>query len=269
MCMHHSILPQFQNPFIPFFQHSIILRRRRTQSARFTIAMKKTAYHFLFYSILSLLIFSCSAKSSEVQISSPLSPKYVAEGYKRIYISDFIISGKHVADTDININVNKEIKETLSSEFNDKSNYEIEYLDTEFDSARSPEEILRDASFWTQQDIEDKKESFIISGSVEFSNLPKSSLVTQEVTNPRTGQRRSVTASRQQTQLILEIDFYLIDAESGEKLFQEVFKEEEVYDDVSNVSLPLFYDIFDRIIPKIVGVIVPYRVVGSRILLEP
>jgi hypothetical protein len=61
----------------------------------------------------------------------------------------------------------------------------------------------------------------------------------------------------------------LIDAQKGEKLFQENFKEEEVYDDVSNVSLPLFYDVFERMTPKIVGILVPYRVAGSRTLMEP
>jgi hypothetical protein len=78
-----------------------------------------------------------------------------------------------------------------------------------------------------------------------------------------------VTSSRERLQLILGINFLLIEAKSGQKVFEETFKEEEIYDDISNVSLPLFYDLFERIAPKIVGVLIPYRVAGSRTLLEP
>jgi hypothetical protein len=221
-------------------------------------------FSFLFFNSIDSL-----AGTSEVQIMAPLRPKYVAKGYRKIYIADFTVSGQRDVDQQIPVNVNKEIKETLKSEFIDRSSYEIEELKIEIPPDRKPEDVLKDPSFWLAMDIKDRDTSLIVAGAVEFSNHEKGGLVTERVTNPRTGTQRVVTSSRERLQLVLGINLVLIEAKTGEKLFEETFREEEIYDDISNVSLPLFYDLFERIAPKIVGVLVPYRVAGSRTLLEP
>lgn len=231
--------------------------------------MKKRVLYFVLLSALNLYCLACGSVATEVQISAPLRPKYAAKGFKRIYIADFNVTGEHDVDKNIRFNVNKEIKETLKSEFKDRSGFQIEDLKISYDSHRKPEEILQDPAFWTALDLEDKEQSLILTGAVEFSNHQKSGLVTQRVTNPQTGVQRDITNSRDQLQLILDVNLYLIDAGTGGKLFQEDFKEEQTYDEVSTVSLPLFYHVFEKMAPKIVGVLVPYRVAGSRLLLEP
>ncbi len=236
---------------------------------RLSPIMRKFTLYFLSFSIGLLLAGQCTAGSSEIQIMAPLRPKYVAKGYTRIYLADFSVSGEHNLDRQVNININKEIKETLKSEFIDRSAYAIEDLKIEIPPDRKPEEVLKDASFWMAMEIQDRGNSLILAGAVEFSNHEKGGLVTERVTNPRTGTQRVVTSSQERLQLILGINLLLIEAKNGEKLFEETFKEEEVYDDITNVSLPLFYDLFERIAPKIVGVLVPYRVAGSRTLLQP
>lgn len=231
--------------------------------------MKKRALHFILVSALSLAVIACGSAVTEVQISSPLRPKYDAPGYKKIYIADFNVSGQQDVDRNIRFNVNKEIRETLRSEFKDRSGYQVEDLKVSYDNQRKPEEILQDAQFWSALDLKDKEESIILTGAVDFSNHQKSGLVTQHVTNPQTGVQRDITNAHDQLQLVLDVNLYLIDANTGGKLFQEDFKEEQTYDDVTTVSLPLFYDVFERMAPKIVGILIPYRVSGSRLLLEP
>ena len=231
--------------------------------------MKKTFISAFLVLLASLFYFSCGTTTSEVLISAPLRPKYVAKGYKKIYLADFGIVGQHDVDKDIRFNVNKEIKETLKSEFKDKSSYQVEDLKVAYDKTKSVEEIVKDSAFWAGQDIKDKDQSIIMAGVIDFSNHQKNGLVTERVTNPRTGVQRDVTGSRDQLQIVLGVDLYLFDAANGTKLFSENFREEQTYDDVSTVSLPLFYDVFERMAPKIVGVLVPYRVSGSRTLLEP
>lgn len=231
--------------------------------------MKKQALHLIVLSALSLYLIACGSTATEVQISSPLRPKYAAPGYKKIYIADFNVGGQQDVDHNIRFNVNKEIRETLRSEFKDRSGYKVEDLKVNYDKQRKPEEILQDTQFWSAMDLVDKEQSIILTGAVDFSNHQKSGLVTQHVTNPQTGVQRDLTSSHDQLQLVLDVNLYLIDAKSGGKLFQEDFKEEQTYDDVTTVSLPLFYDVFERMAPKIVGILVPYRVSGSRLLLEP
>jgi hypothetical protein len=231
--------------------------------------MRSILFGFVLFSVGFLNAFDCLAGTTEVQIMAPLRPKYVAKGYRRIYIADFSVSGQQDVDREIHINVNKEIKETLKSEFVDRSAYEVEDLRIEIPPDRKPEEVLKDPAFWMAMDIKNRENSLILAGAVEFSNHEKGGLMSERVTNPRTGAQRMVTSSRERLQLILGINLLLIEAKNGDKLFEETFKEEEIYDDVSNVSLPLFYDLFERIAPKIVGVLVPYRVAGSRTLLEP
>ena len=138
----------------------------------------------------------------------------------------------------------------MKTEFKDKSGYEVEDLKVEFDKTKKPDEILKDPAFWMAQDIGKKEGTMILAGSVDFSNKEKSGLVTERVSNPRTGVQRDVTTTKQRLQLILGVNLYLIDGTNGEKLFQENFREEEVYDDIDNVSLPLFYDVFERMTPK-------------------
>ncbi len=231
--------------------------------------MNSKLFRWMLFVFFALTAVSCGVKTSEVLISSPLQPKYVAKGYSKIYIADFFVTGVNDIDKNVNVNVNKEIKETLKAEFKDKSGYEVEDLKVEFDTSKTPDAILKDTAFWSAQEIEDKQNSMILTGSAEFSNHEKSGLISERIRNPQTGYERNVTTSRERLQLVLAINLYLLDANTGDKLFSENFKEEEVYDDVSNVSLPLFYDVFERIAPKIVGVLVPYRVAGSRTLLQP
>ena len=231
--------------------------------------MRQLVLVLFLFSFLSVLSPQCFAGSTEVQIMAPLRPKYVARGFRKIYIADFAVSGERDVDKQIPINVNKEIKETLKSEFVDRSAFEVSDLRIELPADRTAEEVLKDPSFWMAMDIKDRDTSLIVVGAVEFSNHEKGGLVTERVTNPRTGMQRTVSSSRERLQLILGINFLLVEAKSGQKLFEETFREEEVYDDISSVSLPLFYDLFERIAPKIVGVLIPYRVAGSRTLLEP
>jgi hypothetical protein len=231
--------------------------------------MKKRLLPFLFLFSFLILTLSCGVQTSEILISSPLQPKFVAKGYTKIYIADFFVSGVNDIDKNVNINVNKEIKETLKSEFKDRSGYEVEDLKIEYDMSKPPDAVLKDPEFWAALELKDKQKSMILTGAAEFSNHQKSGLITERIRNPQTGYERNVTTSRERLQLVLAINLYLLDGASGNKLFSENFKEEEVYDDVSNVSLPLFYDVFERIAPKIVGVLVPYRVAGSRTLLQP
>ena len=231
--------------------------------------MRNITLVLFLFSLVFLNSVDLIAGTTEVQIMAPLRPKYVAKGYKKIYIADFVVTGEKDVDKQIPINVNKEIKETLKSEFIDRSAFEIEELKIEIPADRKPDEVLKDPTFWMAMDIKDRGTSLILAGVVEFSNHEKGGLVSERVTNPRTGTERMVTSSRERLQLVLGINLLLIDAKEGQKLFEETFKEEEIYDDISNVSLPLFYDLFERITPKIVGVLVPYRVAGSRTLLDP
>jgi len=231
--------------------------------------MRNITLVLFLFSLVFLNSVDLIAGTTEVQIMAPLRPKYVAKGYKKIYIADFVVTGEKDVDKQIPINVNKEIKETLKSEFIDRSAFEIEELKIEIPADRKPDEVLKDPAFWMAMDIKDRGTSLILAGVVEFSNHEKGGLVSERVTNPRTGTERMVTSSRERLQLVLGINLLLIDAKEGQKLFEETFKEEEIYDDISNVSLPLFYDLFERITPKIVGVLVPYRVAGSRTLLDP
>ena len=232
--------------------------------------MKKKIVALLILFLTAWLSMTFAAKSTDVMISAPLRPKYVAKGYKKLYIADFIVTGVHDIDKNVSINVNKEIKETLKSEFKDKSGYEVEDLKLEFDPTKNPDDILKDTAYlgW-RKTPSPKRGSMILAGVVDFSNKEKTGMVSERVTNPRTGLQRDVTTSRQRLQLILAVSLYLLDAATGEKMFQENFREEETYDDVSNVNLPLFYDVFERMTPKIVGILVPYRVAGTRTLLEP
>lgn len=229
----------------------------------------RVVFFFAVFAALCVSFWGCGSVGTEVQISSPLRPKYAAQGYKKIYIADFNVTGQQDVDKAIRFNVNKEIKETLKSEFKDKSGYQIQDLKITYPKDKKPEEILADPTFWTGLEMPDKEQCMIMTGAVEFSNHQKNGLVTQRITNPQTGVQRDITNTKDQLQLVLDVNLFLLDAKSGGKLFQEDFKEEQTYDDVTMVSLPLFYDVFERMAPKIVGILVPYRVSGSRQLLEP
>src|SRR5215470_2913408 len=119
----------------------------------------------------------CFAGTEEVQIMAPLRPKYVTKGLRKIYLADFYVTGQQDVDKSVNINVNKEIKETLKSEFIDRSSYEVEDLKIEIPADRKPDEVLKDPAFWNSLDIKDRDTSLIVAGIVEFSNHEKGGLV--------------------------------------------------------------------------------------------
>ena len=184
--------------------------------------MNKKASQFLVLFYVCLLLSACGTKSTEIQISAPLRPKYVAQGYKKLYIADFIITGVKDVDRETrNVNVNKEIKETLKSEFKDKSGYEIDDLKLEVPADRKPDDVLRDPQFWATQNIPNRDSSMIMAGVVEFSNHAKSGLVTEQVVNPRTGTERTITSPKDQLQLVLSVKMQIHHAARQAGIFGE------------------------------------------------
>jgi len=229
---------------------------------------------YLIFTVLGLVLLSnCSGqKSTEVNVIMHLRPKFKIENiYSNIYLINFKVEKDYQVDKDVPIDANEEIITRLKNEFSNLSNLNVKYIKINYeDAGKNFDELVNDKEYWKEiKDIPDKENSIIYTGKIEFSNKDASGFFPHEVTNPQTGATRTVSVREDKIEVSLGVRIYIISAKTGEILYKESFKETATFTDETDVTLPMFYTLYDRFAPKMINTLIPYRIKGTRFLITP
>jgi hypothetical protein len=131
--------------------------------------------------------------------------------------------------------------------------------------------LLQDADLWRRVG-EEYQQPLIISGRVSFEVKDRSGFEAEERIlrdvsgSPyRPGGRRYA----ERRGYTLTADFHFIDGRTGETLHKEKFTEEVLYSEEHRVSsLSAYFELMDRVLPNVLGVISTQRIRGTRVLLR-
>ncbi|MCU0241355.1 MAG: hypothetical protein MUF51_02905 [Vicinamibacteria bacterium] len=232
-------------------------------------------------------MLGCAA-TLEVSIETPMQSKLDVSRFRRLLVGGFVSEA-----TTIDIDLQAETTRLLQNQLRASGKLQVleadrapieealaqtlENLPEDVRHGRQKEQfrfetdkILQDAAFWKKVG-EEFQSPLILTGRLSFEARDQTGFESEEkvVRDPR-GRPQVVRGSRylERKGFSLEAEFLFIDGQTGLVLHKERFAEEVLYDEEQKISpLSSYFELMDRILPNVLGVIAPQRIRGTRILL--
>jgi hypothetical protein len=133
------------------------------------------------------------------------------------------------------------------------------------------EEIFADVDYWRRLG-EEYQAPLIITGSILFTDVQRSGMVTRSREVLDAYGRRSVQDVRQfedRRGYALVPKFIFIDGRTGVQLYSESFREETLYSAQNNTPpLSSYFELMDRLLPGFLSTLSTQKIKGTRTLLK-
>lgn len=192
-------------------------------------------------------LLSCgTGENVRVRIEMPRKAEIDLTGFQEIAITNFLV--KEEAKS---FDLNKELREYFAVELGQKLNDKI----TSTDIMPENEEVFQDKAFW--QDVSsEKKDALYFTGSMEYTEEVRKAI---KSASKRRFEEPFPEESRIEERRFysLSLHLYLIDAQTGEALYQRNFKESKTYRNPNQTSYFAFYDMMlnvrDKLFRQILG----------------
>jgi len=224
----------------------------------------------------------------EIPVETPLAPKLDVTRFKRLLVAGFVV------DRSDDIELEAETVRLLQNHL--RSNGKMRVLEpdhpplddalAELETRRAgdghaggsggderrlaTERVLQDAELWRRLG-EEYQQPLIISGRIGFESRDRSGFETDDRVMGETPGLPFGASEQRYTErrgYTLTADFHFVDGRSGETLHKERFTEEVLYSAEHKVSpLSAYFELMDRVLPNVTGVISTQRIRGTRVLL--
>jgi hypothetical protein len=224
----------------------------------------------------------------EIPISTPIQSKLEVTRFRRLLVAGFVVDAQDDIDLEaetvrllqnhLRANAKLRVLEPDRPPLEDA----LDKLDQQVGGAAGPtkpnreqreansDRLLQDEVFWRGVG-EEYQQPLIVSGRVGFEAKELAGFEAEEHTlsDPRAapyeGGSRHYAERRGFT---LTADFLFIDGRTGQTLHKERFSEEVLYSEEHKVSaLSAYFELMDRLLPNVLGVISTQRIRGTRVLL--
>jgi hypothetical protein len=248
---------------------------------------------------LSLGASSC-LRFYDIGIETPIEAKLDVSSFQRVLILGFLAGGSKDVDP------NTETVRLLRSQLRTKSDLKVIDSDVlalvdEVDRRRQAEgvapvlaaaanatvedgpkiqnerdlqeyeAIFADVDYWKQIG-EEYQAPLIITGSVLFTDVQRSGMVTRSQETLDEYGRRAVTDVRRfedRKGYALVPKFIFIDGRTGVQLYSESFREETLYSATNNTPpLSSYFELMDRLLPGFLSTLSTQKIKGTRTLLR-
>ena len=232
----------------------------------------------------------------EVPVETPISAKLDVSAFQRVLVVGFTAGGSKDVDA------NTETVRLLRSQLRTKS--ELKVIDADVQSLvdvldkrhrdanpgaastsqptdasklksdkdlQAFDEIFADVAFWKKLG-EEYQGPLIVTGSILFTDIERSGIVTRPVQSTD-ALGRSVTTEVRQFQdrrgFVLAPKFIFIDGRTGTQLYSETHREETLYDASQNTPpLSSYFELMDRLIPDFLNALSSQKIKGTRVLIK-
>jgi hypothetical protein len=194
-----------------------------------------------------LFLLSCNTgEQLRVRVEMPRKAPVNLEDYSNISITNFFVKEEAKG-----FDLSKELTQYFSAELEQKLDNKITYTQI----AMPNPEVFQDNTFW-QKVSPDKKGSLFFTGSMEYTEEIRKAIKSQK---KRRFEEPFPEESRIEERRFysLSLHLYLIDAQTGEALYQKTFKESKTYKNPNQTSkfafYDMMYDIRDNLFRQILG----------------
>ena len=133
------------------------------------------------------------------------------------------------------------------------------------------EEIFADVAYWKKLG-EEYQSPLIVTGSVMFTEVERSGIVSRPVQTSDSMGRQVMTEVRQwqdRKGFALSPKFIFIDGRTGAQLYSESHTEETMYSASQNTpALSSYFELMDKLIPDFLNTLSSQKIKGTRILIK-
>ena len=215
----------------------------------------------------ALLAFAMGAPSGlaggtvEVGVELPVPARINTTHVKTILVTQFIAS-EHAS-----VEVGKEFVRFVRRELHKGTTFEILDVEPPALPEQPIEDLLKNDVFWKHLG-EEYGADLIVSGRVVFTTADRSAFVTEDVISPVTGQKVRRTRFAEREEYALEANLWFFKGANGAFLYEDTFRDRQVYEGKSNDALQIFFSLAERLTPDLVGVVAPQKRTETRFIFD-
>ena len=215
--------------------------------------MKKNS---LFVLICLVVLSSCvTTEYWKMKIEIPRKTELDIEAFGSVIITPFLVE-KEVEDFDLR----KEIGDYFEGMLNRKTEIAVTTRDVPVEN----EAQFESSVFWKNQDSE-KESTLFLTGSAQYTSETRKALLKRAKkryedpfpTEAKLEQRKFYT---------LNLNLFLIDAQSGKAVYKREFKETKGYDNPNQTSYFAFFDLIQQIQEKLLRSVLGLEQIQERYL---
>lgn len=220
--------------------------------------------------LMALLMFlplAASAGVQEVKLKIPVKPKLQIAGDEKLAIAPFIIAntGEKRSDRAQKIDVQGEFLRYLRKQLTKSTKLKLVDVPatrlpgTTMKALESSRDYWKDLGARTGAD-------FIVSGVVDFDINDKSGYKTEEYVSPADGRTYYRQALVESTGFVFDIDIAVFNADTGEKVLEENFRDFKEFDQRNYDELLGLFENLRSLETQLVGIFVPQETSANRYL---
>lgn len=213
--------------------------------------------------ILTPLI--ASAGVTEVKMKLPTKPKLQINGDEKIAIAPFVIvaNQERKSDRAAKVDVQKEFQRYLRKQLGKSTKLHI----VEAPQTRLPGTDMKalesNRDYWKQLGLKSGAD-YIISGIIDFDVNDKSGYKSEEYVSPADGRTYYRQVLIESTGFVFDIDIAVFNADSGEKVLEDNFRDFKEFDQRNYDELLGLFENLRSLETQLVGMFVPQETSATR-----
>jgi hypothetical protein len=206
-----------------------------------------------------------SAGVTEVKLKLPTKPKLQISGDEKIAIAPFVIVANQEKKNDraAKVDVQKEFQRYLKKQLGKSTKLHL----VEAPQTRLPGTDIKaleaDRDYWKQLGAKSGAD-YIISGIIDFDVNDKSGYKSEEYVSPADGRTYYRQVLIETTGFVFDIDIAVFNADSGEKVLEDNFRDFKEFDQRNYDELLGLFENLRSLETQLVGMFVPQETSATR-----
>jgi hypothetical protein len=202
---------------------------------------------------------------TEVKLKLPLKPKLSITGDEKIVIAPVVIAnvGEKKSDRASKVDVQSEFQRYLRKQLGKSTKLKI--VDTP--QTRLPGQDVKTLEaardYWRDLGLRAGAD-YIITGIVEFDINDKSGYRTEEFVSPSDGRTYYRQVLVETTGFVFDIDILVFDAETGEKVIEDNFRDFKEFDQRNYDEILGLFENLRSLETQLIGIFVPQETSATR-----
>jgi hypothetical protein len=209
--------------------------------------------------VIVLLLAACSIETTrKVKIEMPSVPEVRLDRSQEMIVTNFWLD-KEIPDFGLNQNLVQYFQDELKRPFKGK----LSTKTIAWENADLP----KNKEFWKQA-AGDAKDTLFLTGKIQFGQELRKALLANERRAVDDGPFAKETAWAERRNYSLKLEIFLILSDTGEVLFQREYQEQMNYANIKQSAEFAFFDLIQRIKPKLLRALFGTDRVQERYLLS-
>jgi len=222
--------------------------------------MKRAAFFFA-----ALVPLTAAAGVMEVKLKLPVKPKLQITGDEKIAIAPFVIAnnGERKTDRASKVDVQSEFQRYLRKQLTKSTKLRLVDVPATKLPGTDIKALEANRDYWKEIGAKTGAD-FVVSGIVDFDINDKSGYRTEEYTSPADGRTYYRQVLVETTGFVFDIDIAVFDADTGEKVLEENFRDFKEFDQRNYDEILGLFENLRSMEAQLVGIFVSQETSASR-----